>query len=279
MCVGGFHLDGNLPSRADRMQLLPAALLRACGRSGPPDVALFAGDMNCTLDPEKPGAEATECGPLISGQIRSLRASGGKNGLEELSKESGDFLQLALASSATRAVLMEALDGTPPGLRVEPSSLSKDESWSAEREPESTMTSCTISELLVQPTAPGSFPTYHFTNCNGKGFAALKQSSRQDDDEIQLLQPDLDVSRECISECYFGDEKAGVLKKRGDMIRLNMGWLDRLYYGVSRVEGSPAFDLHIEQRTPLVLTSMEGMTLDHALVAWRVSIHKNALPT
>lgn len=274
ICLGGFHLDGNIPMNADRTAQLPAALLRACARSGGADVALFAGDINCAMGSATLGSARpdSEFGRLLDADIASLQASGKQKGIRELSTDARYVLETALASSSSRAELMKAMDGTPLSLLVETSSLQHDTSWSPETEPQEKMTGCSISELFVQDMSPGSFPTYRITHRGQTTFGDLQLESEDNDVEIQQLHPNKDVSRQCIQECYFDDAKAGVLKKRGDMIRLNLGWLDRLYYGLSNVEGCPVADLHIEQSNPLVLRSSSGTILDHALNSWIATI-------
>jgi hypothetical protein len=277
ICLGGFHLDGNLASLEARTGQLPAAVLRAWARAGEDDidVAIFAGDINCTLDPGKTSSDSHECGQLLSADIASLRGVSKDRAQQELGSTTQEKLKAALATCDGRVSLQQTLDSNPSKLVVDPTCLQYDLNWSPEEDKLDKIASCSIKELLLYDVLKGSFPSYRLTTRDGKGAgSALKVHTGDSDEEVQHLYPHMDVSLECIHDCYFADEKAGILKKRGDMIRLNLGWLERLYYGFKKVEGSPTVELQIEQRNPLVLRASSGETLDHALVPWTLSIKR-----
>jgi len=183
ICFGGFHCDGNIPSDLERTAQLPAAVLRTWGRGHEADVALFVGDINCTMDPKnvdssKESSNAQVCGELLAADIAILRASVEKKGLKELSSDLRDRLETGLANKVDRNELMKSLDSCPSVLQVERSSLRHDVLWSEMTEPEEKMAECGITELLLQEMPQGSFPTYRMTSRDDKGWNAIKEARK-----------------------------------------------------------------------------------------------------
>lgn len=286
MCIGGAHLDGNFHPPGDRVAQLPLAVLRSVAHIGAVDVAIFAGDINCAIDPEKAsGAAGSDgCAKLLATEITNFRASAGEKGQVELSHEAKEALQHSLIRAASRDALMQCVDGCPRSIAVSADSvavLNKYKTdvdadvfvpFAAGEEEIAASASCGIVQLQLQPMPPGSFPTYRLSNVEGRAVAALSPATGDEQTDMQHLRPTLDVSTEAVQELFFADPKAGVLKKRGDMIRLNLGWLDRLYCGVRQDSGEAVADVRIEQGCPLMLQASDGTMMDHAFMSWMLTI-------
>eukprot|EP00928_Gymnodinium_smaydae_P034045 TRINITY_DN24214_c0_g1_i1.p1 TRINITY_DN24214_c0_g1~~TRINITY_DN24214_c0_g1_i1.p1 ORF type:complete len:501 (+),score=102.58 TRINITY_DN24214_c0_g1_i1:105-1607(+) len=302
ICLGGLHLDGNLP--CDRIAHLPAAMKRAWSRAGRAgiDVALFAGDVNFTINPEEAtassdgrgsggsaDADARACAGLVAADAAILQARAATNGLLELSPATRAALEAQLSTPAARASLCRLFDGCPASLPIletgrdaeNPSSSAdcskeglRSRTWTegeAGSEPESAASSCDIQRLELQSMPPGSLPTYRFSR-GASGCLSSGAGGDGEEEGLRRLSPDLELPVSSVRDCYFADEKAGVLKKRGNMVRLNLGWLDRLYCGVREAFQSAGGLIDIVQGDPLLLHTVDGECLDHAFVSWVVTI-------
>ena len=89
------------------------------------------------------------------------------------------------------------------------------------------------------------------------------------------LRAGLDVDAACIEQCFFtnaAENKAGRIKKRGVVVRVNLGWMDRLFWGRSHSAADAGWGVDVKQQTPRLLCGAEQGCDDHALVAWEVAI-------
>jgi len=209
-------------------------------------------------DPQN--ARPDDCGQLLAREIERCQSSSKKNDSMQLSSETTEMLQENLAESSLRVSLMSRLDGCPSEIPVETSALVHD--VSLEDEERQSISLCGIKRLRLQDMPVGSFPTYRL-------HADIKDGM----DLQPLPDPSESVSRDFIKGCYFQGPKAGVLKKRGDMTRLNLGWLDRLYVGID--EDRLAADVSVTQGSLAMLRGVadgKASMTDHAMNSWTVVI-------
>eukprot|EP00927_Polykrikos_kofoidii_P079356 TRINITY_DN76146_c0_g1_i1.p1 TRINITY_DN76146_c0_g1~~TRINITY_DN76146_c0_g1_i1.p1 ORF type:complete len:412 (+),score=64.28 TRINITY_DN76146_c0_g1_i1:126-1361(+) len=272
LCLGSFHLDGKLPPY--RIAQLPAALLRASARTGHVDVALFVGDMNCTVDPEQDNDnDDASTAALLRADFEHFRMAGTRDALQDLSAAALNALQQDLACSAGRSALYRALDGCPATIAVKQEALQYDAEFesckSSSPECSESMAACGITELALQDMLPGSLPTYRLTQGDASGFEAL---GCKHDDGIWQFPLGEDVPVEGIAASYFADQKAGTLKKRCGLVRLNLGWIDRLYCGTTKAAST---GVNVSQAPPMALRGENGECADHVLVPWIVTIQHN----
>eukprot|EP00415_Alexandrium_ostenfeldii_P004726 UN4726 len=117
---------------------------------------------------------------------------------------------------------------------------------------------------------PGSFLTYRICNLSAESDSGTGSFAA---DGVHCLQPSAEVTGPVIHGWYFSakDGKAGAIKKRGDVTRLQLGWLDRLYSGAL----SGAWRPSVAQGDPLLLEAADGnVVLDHLLVPWLVTLQQ-----
>lgn len=264
LCICGFHLDGNMRGTQARTSLLPACVAKAWTRVGHLDVALCVGDANCTIDPEKGCSDDIECLRLLAADMETLRSSVKKDDMAELSAETREMLQLHLSKFDTRAALMRVADGCPEVLAIDAAAWTHHVCSSADH---SNGLDCGISEIKLVPMPPGSFPTYRLSD-NRQSFDALVEYSGDPDREMQAIDPLMDASSSFVESAYFTDKKAGIIKKRGDMVRMNLGWVDRLWYGVC--QGSST-QVSFEQGPARLVRASSGRAMDHSLMTWTAS--------
>lgn len=288
-CIAGCHLDGNIAPLEDRIAQLPLAVLRSVANAGRIDVAIFVGDVNCALEPTSVHEETeddtdTSCGDMLASEIASFRAVPSDKGTVELSPRLRDGLQHGLATQSGRARLIRQVDGCPKSIPIsadlvkvldrykEGLDAEAAASQSAGEADIAAIASCGISELCLQPMPTGSLPTYRLTTGHGQAVSALIAATGEDDREMQRLYPSMTLSTEAVNEIFFADAKAGILKKRGDMIRLNLGWMDRMYLGIRQDSGSAVADVTAEQGIPLLVQDNKGCMMDHAFIPWVLEI-------
>jgi len=261
LCLGSFHLDGKVADERERTGLLPAAVLRS-GQSALLDVALLSGDVNFTMAPELAavgGSEgaAPELPKMLVQDLARAAALTEKDVVVRLGSETRGALMEELASPAGRARL-QRLDGCPEAIPVQMPALKYDANFQS-----ALIAAGEIANLQLEPMPSGSFLTYRVCNlCDGLGdFVA---------DGVRCLSPASEVSSDSIRGLYFSskDGKAGAIKKRGHVTRLQLGWLDRLYVGCA----STAWKPDIVQGDPLLLQAADGdAVLDHLMVPWLVT--------
>jgi len=285
--VGSVHLDGNIPA-CERLRCVAAAAktagraLAGGGVDGGPGAVLAVGDFNFAASPEGPPQDERCLGGRACGMLREeyvkVRSLQEKRAVHRLPEALAALLQEGLASSEGRASLA-ALDGSPPFVDV-PVPAAADERG--------------VGRLELQPMPPGSFPTYPMCNVGNATYAELARrllpaaaGDREAPAEGEpaaaqrggaaaggpasgaiALGPGLELDPGVIRDLYFRDAHkghAGAIKKRGEVHRLSLGWLDRLYVGsqapVRTLQGDPVFVLG-EGDAPL----------DHALVPWLVAL-------
>lgn len=275
LCLGGFHLDGNAPQGRE-VPVLDAMARSAEGATEKGKhihATVFVGDMNFPLSAESsssevaPGKKVAAIASALASQVAEVRDMDKTSAIVPLQSETRRRLQAMLGCPSGRRALLQAFDSCP-------------ESFACSRLPEGadkSQVAAAPSELRLCGMEPGSFPTYRPTNRKGRCLDALApavaaQSREVDHPGIWPLWPDLELPSECIKHCFFADKKAGVLKKRGDMVRLNLGWMDRLFYGL--LPGEP-IDLDVRPGTPALLWDPGEMgMLDHALVSWHITLRR-----
>mmetsp|Transcript_159570 Transcript_159570/g.488301 ORF Transcript_159570/g.488301 Transcript_159570/m.488301 type:complete len:328 (+) Transcript_159570:286-1269(+) len=264
--LGSAHLDGQVADSGERLALLPATLLRLQGRAGPLDAALLVGDVNCTLAPERVDGELGDLPGRLADDLLRAAALPEQDAVVRLSPGARADLQAELASPAGRARL-QCLDGCPREIPVAASALLHDacaEPGVAAQEP-------AVASLRLVPMPPGSFLTYRLC---GRDEAALAELGFAGADGARPVPPELKVTTGCVDQCYFSsrDGKAGAIKKRGTMTRLQLGWLDRLYLG----PGAGGWRPEAVQGEPVLVraTGRDGV-LDHLLVPWLVTLRKD----
>lgn len=275
LCLGSVHLDGKVADGRERVAQLPAAVLRMSQRAGPLDVVLLAGDVNCTIVPEAALGANGEGGQwelqqrLVEDLARAA-ALPKHDAVVRLDPETRAALQAELASPAGRARL-QRLDSCPEVIPVDADMLRYD----ANAEPPvlsgEVVKVASISNLQLAPMPPGSFLTYRVCNANGAASAEPVGCMEKVADGVYRMSPSQEVTSGLIDGLYFSskDGKAGAIKKRGDMTRLQLGWLDRLYSGASSSGWRPS----VFQGDPLMLEAVDGTgVLDHLLVPWLVTL-------
>merc|ERR1719479_489210 len=94
----------------------------------------------------------------------------------------------------------------------------------------------------------GSFPTYRFC---GSGLAA---------EAVRPMAPSLEATPQEVNRWFFTSEdgKAGAVKKRGDMVRFQLGWIDRLYVGTGAGAGGGSILENVRQGDPLAVQDCTG---------------------
>merc|ERR1712218_323405 len=84
----------------------------------------------------------------------------------------------------------------------------------------------------------GSFPTYRFCDSDEVTLHHLRDSGcGSEDPGVFFMRTSLELKPAHIRSLFFHDShrgKSGAIKKEGDVVRLNLGWLDRLYIGTRR---------------------------------------------
>lgn len=252
------HLDGN--ARPEQ-RLLPAAaaarraaeVARAAGRGL--DAALLLGDVNFAAAPR--GAAAGlggEAARMLGRAYEAVERSGEERGVYPLAEDLKALLTSGFATAGGRTALAEALDGCPAAIEV------------GEGAP----------PLVAQGVPPGSFPTYRLGDL---GDAEVELPALRADG-FALLDPSWEATPTFIERAYFGGGckgHAGAIKKRKDVYRLNLGWLDRLFIAeLSIADASQTAAarprIRAEQLPCVMLLDVAGKVLDHALVAWIVTL-------
>merc|ERR1719491_1681582 len=119
----------------------------------------------------------------------------------------------------------------------------------------------TAVNLVEMPIS--SFPTYRL--CTAEAHTLSKFNKASEDPGVLFMSTSLELQPQDVESLFFGGEKghSGAIKKRGDMCRLGMGWLDRLYIG-TRWE-SLSVTAKAEQGTPIFLLDKDMQALDHNL--------------
>mmetsp|Transcript_98774 Transcript_98774/g.249347 ORF Transcript_98774/g.249347 Transcript_98774/m.249347 type:complete len:408 (+) Transcript_98774:79-1302(+) len=261
--LGSMHLDGNMVAAERLRPLQVAASTASCAGC---DAVLLIGDVNCALEPTAEAFEVNGLGgraaELLMAEYNKMAALEEDKAVSKLPDEFATMLQEGLATQKGRRALM-VLDGCPAVCHLNPDGA--------------------IKEMRLVEMPAGSFPTYRLCNVGNAAFDGLRSAGAAamavgdgetyKEDGIVPLQPSLEVTADCIKACYFLDDDkghSGSIKKRGDMCRLNLGWLDRLYVGAQASSASVA----ARQADPMFLLDEAGQPLDHALVAWRVEVQR-----
>merc|ERR1719210_250819 len=140
----------------------------------------------------------------------------------------------------------------------------------------------TLAIAAVHPVGipAGSFPTYRFCDSDELTLHHLRESGcGSEDPGVFFMRTSLELNPAHIRSLFFHDShtgKSGAIKKRGTVVRLNLGWLDRLYIGTRRDGANATVDA--VQGTPVFLLSEDMKGVDHSFVPWRVSMRHASAP-
>jgi len=274
LCVGSAHLDGKMANEEERVAQLPAAVLRASNAVDKTDVGacldavLLAGDVNFTLRPRN-STQTDTTAFLVAKEMAAVSELPAFDAIQPLSQEAKVALMRALSVSDERAML-QTLDGCPELITINADALQHDANFVGDMDSLGDDHRGYLKELRLAPMPQGSFPTYRICSAAHAGLQHDCASAFVTDG-VWRIAPSLELSPECISSCYFADKKAGALKKRGSVTRLQMGWLDRMYTGCM-----PDVTLEVHQADPLLLVAPSGIALDHLLVSWVVILRRQA---
>lgn len=259
LCFACCHLDGNLVDDV-RLAPIPATLDEACMRTGEDlDGIFIMGDINSTIVPTKE-AEALTDFPQLSRSCSTLQSellNAGTSDQEKCVVKLTEPLKKDLLdglSTYQGRVLLHKMDGCPKQIASS-----------------SQPTVRPISAVNLVPMPEGSFPTYRLCSAQPDTFNALRKTSfGSDDTGMFFMNPSLEVTPSDIHALYFLDKKghSGSIKKRGNMCRLGLGWLDRLYVG----KRDDIVDVNTNQGIPIFLLDKDNTALDHNLMPWLVKI-------
>ena len=236
LAVGSFHLDGKL-EEGKRLSAVKDAL----GSLPDHTHALFVGDFNFTLDPRAGTHTKTEplraCLSQATRQMDTLRRVDADDALEQLDPVTRSSLEVLIGEPATRHALYELTDSTPKHISIGQAS----------------------KELRLHAVHAGQFPTYRVcTQAAGQArWRMLRRDQQMDTDDVH--------------RCFFADNaenKAGRLKKRGEVVRLQCGWNDQLFVGGTCGGSGGDSDLRISAHDPVLVRRADGSVADHALVSW-----------
>lgn len=264
VCLGSAHMDGSVCDVDERMSNVASAVHRAAKRAGPLHAAFVMGDMNCTLEPRTPADVAesvNETRSLLAEEIQRVAGLSEKSAVTTLPEPAMMALQRSLANQGGR-VTMQTLDSSPTVLEVTEASLQYDQHASGDHAVESDASGF-VRRLELQPMPPGSFPTYRFC---GHAYVA---------DGVKPMLPETTLEPAEINEWYFSSEdgKAGAVKKREEMVRLQLGWLDRMYSGLAAEMPDQLITQRIVQGESMAIPVVDSsQALDHLIVPWLVAL-------
>lgn len=251
-CFGSVHLDGNF---VDPVRLgPPPRLMEEASRltEGRIDCIVILGDINSTMLGRETvaDAEVMSASSSLTSQLADASRSSSEQATFPLSDDLKEDLYRALSKPELRMQL-SIMDGCPAEIRAEVEA---------------------ISALRLIPCSPSSFPTYRLCTPDASALAHLQEiNACTEDDGCFALHSGLQVEPETIKTMYFGGThgRSGAIKKRGEMCRVGMGWLDRMYVGTR--DGA---SVDAEQGTPYFLLAENREALDHMLIPWLVSVSR-----
>merc|ERR1712194_692389 len=156
------------------------------------DCIVILGDINSTMlgRDTVADAEVMSASSSLTSQLADASRSSSEQATFPLSDDLKEDLYRALSKPELRMQL-SIMDGCPAEIRAEVEA---------------------ISALRLIPCSPSSFPTYRLCTPDASALAHLQEP-------------------ETIKTMYFGGThgRSGAIKKRGEMCRVGMGWLDRMY--------------------------------------------------
>lgn len=269
VCLGSGHMDGGVSEVAERMSNVSAAVYRAVLRAGPLDAAFVMGDMNCTLEPRMSTPQAAaalgagdETRRLLVEEMEHVVGSSDKDALAILPEAARTAFQRSLAIQEGRAAL-QVLDSNPQILDVNEDVLQYDQNASGDSSRRSDAPGA-VFRLELHPMPPGSFPTYRF--CGNTCVA----------DGVKSMIPEMTVEPAQINDWYFMSEdgKAGAIKKRKEMVRIQLGWLDRIYSGLGpeREDLGPVTKRIVQGESMAIPVMNSTLVFDHLMVPWLISL-------
>lgn len=250
LCLACCHLDGNLVDD-HRIAPIPSTIEEACAKTGDEVDAIFImGDINSTIAPTR---KALQEGPIqrsastLQTELSSAGCCQEEKATFKITGELKQSLITGLSTPAGRA-RYQAMDGCPAQI-------------TATEHFEGGITAVNLVEMPIS-----SFPTYRL--CTAEAHTLSKFNKATEDPGVLFMSTSLELQPQDVESLFFGGEKghSGAIKKRGDMCRLGMGWLDRLYIGTRDVNAVAV------QGVPVFLFSEAMKALDHNLIPWAVTL-------